>query len=132
MPTNKSGKFFHNSQRASASDREPAAKPEGKPMGPTHGMDGQEPHMGHAMMEAAAQHPIGGKHMHIHQGDDGKLTSHHVGEDGEVQGPHEHENTEALGQHMKQFFDGEAQEGEMPPEHGGGMAMHHGGGLHGM
>ena len=89
--------------------------------------------MGHAMMEAAAEHPIGGKHMHVHQDHMGKLTSHHVGEDGEVQGPHEHGNLEALKQHMSQFFDEEGQEG-MGGEHEGGMAMNHGGvhSLHGM
>jgi len=128
MPTDKSGKYHMNTQRANAADRAPAPAKEAPMKESGGGEPGGEGHIGHHLMQQAADHPSGGKHMHVHQGDDGAITSHHVGHDGEVQGPHSHENMEALKQHMSQFFDEEGHEGGAPE-----MAMHHGGGsLHGM
>ena len=86
--------------------------------------DGQvteHPHIGHALMHAAAHHEPDGKHMHAMSDGMGEHTTHHVGEDGQVQGPHVHPDAEALGEHLKQFFNEEGQERE-----GEGYPKHHG------
>lgn len=106
MPTDKTGRFHLNPQRAHAADKA-AEKP------PMHGTEA--PPMEEAPADSTHEHLAalhaekGGKHMHVHH-DGMSITSHHVGDDGEVQGPHEHENLEALKQHMDQFFDEEGAE----------------------
>ena len=94
----------------------------------THdGQTEQHPHLGHALMHAAAHHEPDAKHMHVqHDGMSGEMTSHHVGEDGGVQGPHQHPDAEAAGEHMKQFMAEEGREG------GGDWGKHEGGGMEGM
>jgi len=67
------------------------------------------PHIGHALVHMGAHHEPG-KHHHVHQGEDGAITSHHAGEDGQVQGPHNHENIEALKENMGKFLDEEESE----------------------
>ena len=69
----------------------------------------EHPNIGHALIHIGGHHVAEGKHLHVHQGEDGEHTSHQ-GAGGEVEGPHEHENIEALKQHLDQFFNEEEHE----------------------
>lgn len=126
----KDGKSYANPQvmrhkDAMMSDKKPEM---GKPMGmPDSGDEGEDTEIPDQL--EAAHEKMGGKHMHIHQGDDGKITVHQHSEMGAEK--HDPENLEALKDHMGQFLDEEGQEGGEPqmmaPKHMG-MGMNHGGG----
>lgn len=106
MPLDKSGKFHMNTQRAMAADKMPPMKPKSptgkEPMGkepPMHEGGEHEPgSIAAHLSEMHAEH--GGQHMHVHQGEDGAITTHHVGHDGKVEGPHEHPDMETVKDHM--------------------------------
>lgn len=118
----KNGKTYANPQVRDHADKSPMAPPkkesegmDGKiPMGDEQPGDGEVPQHLEALHKA-----MGGIHMHVHQGEDGKLTSHHVGEDGMVEGPHEHGDMEALKQHQHEVFGHDEGMGAEPEE-----AMH--------
>ena len=143
MPFDGKGKHHLNTQKAMAADRMPprpakpasAPKPQSGDGGPgvqdamPHGAD--ETDMGGDTTRhlTEMQAGMGGKHAHIHQGDDGSVTTHHVGEDGVVQGPHEHPDLEAAHQHLMAAMQEERAEGEggapsrgLHPKHN--MPMH--------
>lgn len=120
MPLDKAGKFHNSIQRAMASDK--AGMPPGAPKlkKPPAAMAIAEP-----PPSPAAEHlrdlqaEMGGRHMHVHQGPDGALTSHQISDGGDVEGPHNHENLDALKESMDQFLEeegaGEAVETGMEP-----------------
>lgn len=120
MPTDKSGKYHFNTQRANAADKFNESKPKLEPPA-AHG-DTPAPEAkddGDVASHLSALHAAsGGKHIHVHDDGLGTITSHHVGEDGEVQGPHNHENIEALKQHMDQFLNEEGGEDGNPQASG--------------
>lgn len=132
MPTDKSGKFHMNTQRAMAADKAPSKhRPVGAEgdlgMGPPSDKSRSDsPSPVHEHLSAMHQ-AMGGKHMHVHSDGSGMHTTHHVGEDGQVQGPHEHPDMEAVKAHMEQVM-GDNDEDEYSG--GGHMPMpmqHHGG-----
>lgn len=67
---------------------------------------------------ASMHEKMGGKHMHLHQRDDGGITSHQHSDMG-PDGPHEHESPEALKAHLDDFLDGASDGGDT------GMDMPH-------
>lgn len=137
MPTDKSGRFHLNTQRAMASDRgsAPAAKkaaPKEAPSAGEHEYEGSgsssttlhdhgdgtfhtEGHDGTREEHPSIGHALvhmgakhaEGKHMHIHGHESGSHTSHHAHEDGDVNGPHETESAEDLKDHVGQAMGGE-------------------------
>jgi len=138
MPTDSSGKFHLNSQRAMAADKAMKAPktPEAKDMKMAakgdqgnsgshmtihdHG-DGSyhtESHEGektdHASIHEALSHAgakmVGGKHMHVHH-DGMSMHSGHSDDSGQTEG-HDHENLDALKSSMDQFLDEEGKEGD--------------------
>lgn len=122
MPKDSKGNFHMSAQRAMAADKSgalgSAMKAKHKAPDGVGAMDQMEEHDGGGDAEhqgihdglRAAQAEHGGKHMHVHHGDDGKLQSHHIGHDGETQGPHDHANIEALKDHMDKFLGEEENE----------------------
>lgn len=107
----------HMAGMAQPRDREGSAPQHGAQEGEQSGVHG---HL------AAMHKEMGGKHMHIHQGEEGVHTTHHVDEDGQVQGPHEHGDVEALKAHVHHVFG----QGEHGPKAwaGGGESKHESGG----
>ena len=115
MPTDKSGKYHFNTQRANAADKFNASKPKADDPPASHG-DTPAPEAkddGDVASHLSALHAAtGGKHIHVHDDGLGSITSHQVGEDGEVQGPHSHDDIEALKQHVHQFLSEEGGESD--------------------
>lgn len=119
----KDGKSYANPQVRDNADRSMKAPQVFSKMGredeAPKGNDAQ-PGDGEVPQHLEALHKaMGGTHMHVHQGEDGKLTSHHVGEDGMIEGPHEHGDMEALKQHQHEVFGHDEGMGAEPEE-----AMH--------
>lgn len=113
----KNGKEYANPQLRDHADRQPMPKMERKMPGKEN--MGNEKAEGDVKSRLEAMHAaMGGTHMHVHQGDDGSLTSHHVGEDGMVEGPHKHADMDALAEHQHGVFDSEGHEPGMQEDEG--------------
>lgn len=120
MPKDSKGNFHLNSQRAMAADKmpgkpralaagmkKPGAAPMDKPdMSDGLGPDGANPDHEGAISDGMSMmhNAMGGRHMHVHEGEDGKMTTHHIDHDGALQGPHEHPDLESVKQHMEKVF----------------------------
>lgn len=102
----KSGKEYANPQVMAHEEGRMAPKKEAGEMPPKE--DGADDSDIPSHLEAMHS-KIGGKHMHVHQGDDGKMTSHQHSDMG-PEGPHEHAGMDALHEHQRGFMD----EGGMP------------------
>ncbi len=136
MPFDKKGGHHLNTQKAMASDKMPNLHKQSgerasgvgdpQPGGTSAASDSGDTAAGHLQ---ALHDSMGGRHAHIHQGDDGSITTHHIGDDGMVQGPHQHDSMDAVREHLMQVMEEERQEGEGDgepmrgkPEHAGIMS----------
>lgn len=118
-----SGKLHANPQQMKHMERSGKEESQKDP-GLSDGTESPEAETNDAPSHLEEMHAkMGGKHMHVHQSEDGKITSHHIGEDGMVEGPTEHPDMEAMKAHMDSWGGGSAHEMPGMPKHEGGL--HH-------
>lgn len=102
MPFDKHGKHHMNPAHAKMSSDMPNLDKQAGPAPPVENDKGTGSTPAENLADLHAE--MGGKHMHLHQGEDGSHKTHQVGEDGAVEGPHEHPDMEAAMEHARNFF----------------------------
>ena len=117
----KSGKEYANPQVMKHEESRMAPKGDEPEMKDDSAEEGNE-----IPQQLEAMHSkMGGKHMHVHQGDDGKITSHQHSDMG-PEGPHDHADMDALHEHQRGFMD-DSGGMEMPAMGAKPMMGNHGG-----